>query len=317
MWVFYSLGGLLILFLGMEYCVYLIAFHRSAKREAKEDQIPSDPSYLPYRDQILPNLRRISEVPFVPVSTKSFDGLKLAGKFYPSDNETAFLLMHGYRSNGIRDASGIFQDLRAGGYQILIPDQRAHGSSEGWSITLGAKEKKDCLTWISFLSSQPNVKRIVLMGVSMGASTVLLAGKESLPASVCGIIADCGYSSGKDIIRSVIKNILHWPVHPFYEMVLIASKVFAHFSMKEADVETALKQCSLPILLIHGTGDHFVPHQMSEANYSAASGPKELFFFPNAPHGMSYYQDQSLYQDACQRFLMFALKGEPVFGQNK
>ena len=94
---------------------------------------------------------------------------------------------------------------------MLLPDQRAHGYSGGHTITMGVKERYDARDWAVWARSHfgPEVP-IFLMGVSMGAATVVLAAGLSLPDNVCGVVAAgiparyaagadlCGWTAGRD-----------------------------------------------------------------------------------------------------------------------
>ena len=75
----------------------------------------------------------------------------------------------------------------------------------------------------------------------------------------------------------------------------------------------ALKNCQLPVLLIHGEADDFVPPEMSRRNEKACAGQKRLVMVPGAGHGMSSFVGKELYE---QELLAFwaahdADSGEP------
>ena len=135
------------------------------------------------------------QTPCERVSITSRDGLRLSGQLYRfTDDARVEILFHGWRSSGVRDASGGAQIAKLVGYNLLVVDQRAHGDSEGNTITFGVKEKYDCIDWVHFVISRfgSDVK-ILLGGVSMGASTVLMAsGLAELPPQVKAITGDCG-----------------------------------------------------------------------------------------------------------------------------
>ena len=64
----------------------------------------------------------------------------------------------------------------------------------------------------------------------------------------------------------------------------------------------ALRNSKIPVLLIHGTDDHFVPVEMTYRNYCACASPKRLLIVPGADHGMSYLVDSEGYQSIVKRF---------------
>ena len=66
-----------------------------------------------------------------------------------------------------------------------MPDQRAHGRSDSYTITMGAQERYDARAWAYWASVRSSGKvPIFLMGVSMGAATVLLASGLELVGKV-------------------------------------------------------------------------------------------------------------------------------------
>ena len=139
---------------------------------------------------------------------KSFDGLTLRGKYYECDPDAPVeLLFHGYRGNAERDMSGGIARCFALGRNALIIDHRASGFSQGHVITFGIKEYRDCLSWVDFAVNHFGAdKKLSLTGISMGASTVMIAAGTPLPPSVVCVLADCGYTSAKEIIEKIISD---------------------------------------------------------------------------------------------------------------
>ena len=140
-----------------------------------------------------------------------------------------------------------------------------------------------------------------LDGISMGAATVLMASEFDLPASVRGIIADCGYTSPRDILCKVIRQ-CHLPVTPVYFLVRLGARVFGRFDPEAASAARALEKCRVPVLFIHGEADDFVPCDMSRENYAHCAAPKTLITVPGADHGFSYLVDMDGVEAALRRF---------------
>ena len=196
------------------------------------------------------------------------------------------------------------------GCAVLMLDQRAHGKSEGKYLTFGVKERLDCLCWIDFIRGKcgPDVK-ILLYGMSMGAATVLMAAGEDLPENVVGIAADCGYSSPRAIIRKVLKD-RHMSV-ALYPLVRLGAILFAHFDPDSVGADTALERCRIPVLLVHGDDDRFVPCDMSREMYRrCGSKDKELLIVPTAGHGASYLVDYDRYRKTVSDFVRRTLHPE-------
>lgn len=211
-------------------------------------------------------------------------------------------MFHGYRGSAERDLPGGVQRCFQLGRSALIVDQRCSGSSEGHVITFGIREHRDCLSWLDFMLRRfgPDVK-IILTGISMGASTVLMAGGCKLPENVIGILADCGYSSAPDIIKKVIRQ-LGLPAGLCYPFVKLGARLFGHFDLEEFSPLEAVKQCTVPVILFHGESDDFVPCEMSRINYDACATRKMLVTVPGAGHGLSYPVAPETYLDALREF---------------
>ena len=174
------------------------------------------------------------------------------------------------------------------GHNLLLVDQRAHGKSGGRTITFGIKERQDLLCWVDYaLDRFGSEVSILLYGVSMGAATVLMAAELELPQNVKGIIADCPYSSPIDIILAVGKQTGYPPklIRPF---VILGAKVYGGFNVQETTAASAVKHTRVPILIIHGEADSFVPADMSKIIQQANPKYVTREVFPDAEHAMSY-----------------------------
>ena len=102
-----------------------------------------------YRDDIFQSIERLEALPCEWVYTQSSDDLKLAGRYYHlKDGAPLVIFFHGYKSPALRDFCGGFWIYREQGYNILVVDQRAHGRSEGKFLTMGIKERHDCVKWV-------------------------------------------------------------------------------------------------------------------------------------------------------------------------
>lgn len=238
------------------------------------------------------------------ITTISKDGLKLHAYWIPAENARGtVLLAHGYRSSMLLDFGAAFEVYHDLGMNILVPDQRAHGKSQGSFITFGVKESQDMLCWICYHNSNFGELPLILSGMSMGASTVLYLADEELPANVKGIIADCGFTSPRDILASVFKDVTHLPAGPSLVVADLCARLFAGFGLNQKDTRRSLANSKLPILLIHGVEDGFVPCAMSEQAYAACTGPKQLLLVEGADHGVSFLQAPDRYGKAVMDFI--------------
>jgi fermentation-respiration switch protein FrsA (DUF1100 family) len=234
----------------------------------------------------------------------SEDGLKLHAYWVPAeDPKGTIILAHGYRSTLLVDFSRAFDSYHKKGLNILAPQQRAHGESEGKYITFGVKESEDFRLWIEYHNAHFGPHPLILSGMSMGASTVLYLADQNLPENVKGIIADCGFTSPKEIIAKVFQNIIHLPAWICMWSVDLFARIFAGFSLSQKNTKKALANSRLPVLLVHGKADDFVPCSMTEAGYAICTSPKTMFLVEGAGHGVSYIVAKDEYSKHIDRFL--------------
>ena len=217
-------------------------------------------------------------------------------------NAVTEIMFHGYRSTAEHDLSGGVQRCFALGRNVLLVDQRTSCESEGSVISFGINEHRDCLAWIDFAVKQfgSDVK-IVLTGISMGAATVLMAAGKQLPKNVVGVLADCGFSSPKEIIKKCAKD-QHYPVKLIYPFIKLSAKIFGHFDLEEYSPLEAMKTCKVPVIFFHGEDDDFVPCYMSQKMYDACSSPKRLVTVPKAGHGLVYLVENEKYFQSVVEF---------------
>ena len=244
---------------------------------------------------------------FEEVEVESFDGLKLRGllKTVPNSNGT-LIFMHGYRSTPRHDFSGLFPFFSSFGYNMLFPFQRAHGRSEGKYITFGVRERKDAVRWCEFINNKQGYQQnIFMIGISMGCTTVVMGAGSGYPDNVRGVIADCGYTSPKEIIKSVARKLIpvEFLIKPFVFSVDFLCKHFAGFSLSEYSTLDALSNTELPILFIHGEDDDFVPCEMTSENHRSYKGKKNLLLVPGASHAVSCIVDNENYKKNVIQFI--------------
>lgn len=242
------------------------------------------------------------------ITVRSLDGLRLHGLWVPADQpKGTILLAHGYRSTYLVDFGPAFEYYHNMGLNLLIPEQRAHGDSQGRLITFGIKESGDMVQWLKHHNAQLGKYPIVLSGLSMGASTVIYMLAKSLPANVKGVIADCGFTSAADILSVIFKRVTHLPPQPALFITDILARVFAGVTIWQYDSRKILANCSIPILLIHGVEDKFVPCAMTRAAYSACNAPKNILLVEGADHGVSFLVDKQRYISYIRNFLSSTL----------
>ena len=298
--------------LGAAYGIYRLWFYHAAQPEDISSEELS--KTLPYGEQLKKDAEALAAAPYESIHITAHDGTLLAARYYHhADGAPVAIIFHGYKGFARRDGMGGYTLCKKLGYNVLLPDQRSHGASGGHTITMGVKERYDCRAWAywAYKHFGPDVP-LFLMGVSMGASTVLLASGLDLPPTVRGIIADCGYTSPHDICRKVLAEFKpHMPVGPVYTIGRLGTLVFGRFDPEDADCRQAVAKTDIPILFIHGESDDFVPCDMSRANYEACAGQKKLVTIPGAGHAVAYYVDIPAYETAVTQFLSDCLEEKP------
>lgn len=288
LWILFALT---LIVGGISYYCYRLGFYAPPRVPLGPDEfeLPEGEIYEPFHASMKKWTAETRQTPHKTYTIQSFDGLTLYGRYYElAPGAPIELMFHGYRGSAERDLSGGMQRCFKLGRSAFIVDQRCSGSSQGNTITFGVNEHKDCLAWVDFVINLfgPDVK-IILTGLSMGASTVLMAGGHPLPKNVIGILADCGYHSQKEIILSVISQ-MGLPAKAVYPFVKLGAKLFGHFDLEEITPEEAVKHCTVPVLFFHGDADDYVPSYMSKRNFDACASRKQLVIIPGAGHGLSY-----------------------------
>ena len=238
------------------------------------------------------------------VFTTSHDNLTLFGRYYHvKSGAPLFIEFHGYKGEALRDFCACDMVFKSLGCNTLLVDQRAHGKSGGKTISFGVNERLDCLAWVKWANKRFGDIPIFLAGISMGGATVLTAASLSLPKNVRGIISDCAFSSPKEIICKVLSD-RHLPKKIFYPLVYLGAFLFGGFYLNASSAILAVKNARVPILLLHGKADSFVPHQMSEEIYKSCSSEREIFTFEGAGHGFSFATDAPKYEHAVKDFFL-------------
>ena len=297
--------GLLALILIASYICFRMTFYVSPKEKATHFELrpPAGREYEPYHDLMLGWMKELRGQPRQDFSITSFDGLTLWGSYFEyAPGAPIELMFHGYRGTAERDLCGGVRRSFALGRSALIVDQRASGRSDGNVISFGVNEHRDCHSWIRFITQHFGAdQKIILTGVSMGAATVLMAANQPLPPNVVGILSDCGYSSQKEIIKTVIRY-RKLPVWPTYPLIRLGAWLYGHFDLEEVTPEEAMKKCTVPVMFFHAEADHFVPCYMSRINYDACSSRKKLYTVPNADHCLCCVIDPEGYIKTLQEF---------------
>lgn len=247
--------------------------------------------------------------PHEDVYVTSFDGLKLHGTYFPGKEPKTVICFHGYTSEGLKDYIGLSDYYMKNGFGMLLVDERAHGKSEGEYIGFGCLDRWDARTWIDWVIEHTSKEeQILLHGISMGGATVLMTSSLKLPSQVRGVVSDCGFTSPKEVFSHVLNSMYHLPAFPLIQISDFVNKRKAGYGLDECNAAREVRNAQVPILLIHGDGDHFVPCRMCEEIYrNCVPGTKKLIV-KGASHAECYYKDMEAYENALDDFIGGVIK---------
>lgn len=288
--------------LGGAYYAYRVAFYSPMENRERIPEMKGQ-KYVPYLPEIRRIVTQLRGRPCEYVTVTSFDGFVLSGRYYHvKDGAPLDIGFHGYRSSCMTDFAGGSEMSFDMEHNLLLVDQRAHGKSQGRTISFGIRERWDVFTWVEYAMERFGKDvPILLYGVSMGGATVLMASELELPKNVRGIIADCPFASPMEIICHVGKKmpIPQWLIKPF---AILGARIFGGFDVNETDAYRAVKHTRIPILILHGEEDGFVPPEMSDLVIHNPNMVSRVTF-PGADHGISYLVDTPRYRKAVGEFL--------------
>ena len=290
---------LLTLFIGGSSLVGVLFYNLALNANYSKDII-----YAEYNDENLNDAQKWLEEKsnYSGKYIESYDKLQLHSYVVTQNSNKWAIVVHGYGGSGklMSDKSKYFYDM---GYNVLIPDLRGHGKSEGDYIGMGWKDRLDIISWINFIIKENPNAEIVLHGTSMGAATVLMTSGENLPSNVKAIVADCAYTSAWDEFSYQLETYLKVPSSYILNVTDMVTKLKAGYSLKEASALESVKKATVPILFIHGDKDKFVPYSMMDKLYDATNSPKEKLTIEGGEHANSDLVSPFLYWLTVEDFL--------------
>lgn len=311
-WIFAASAvavGATALTLATTYITYRMAFYNKRKEKFDPFFSPERLKDYPFRDRSNELITALVAEPYEDVEITASDGKHLAGRYYHRrDGAPLDIMFHGYMSGALHDFPGGALEAMAAGHNVLLVDQRGHGKSHGKTVSFGIKERFDCLDWTRYAVRRfGDDVRIILVGISMGAATVLYASELDLPSQVRGIIADCPFSSAEQVIKKTARE-MGFPVQIAFPIARLGGRIYGGFDVCERTTLEAVRGAKLPLLLFHGTEDKLVPYEMSTELAEAYGGEVRLELFEGATHGVSYLVDTPRYVSALHEFYEKILK---------
>ncbi len=307
MLIIWTIILIILLYLLVTYIMFFLGFKRIEGKVLKKAHKKIYKNALKYKNELdeLSNWLKDKSNVTEDIYTMSNDNLKLHGLFIKNKEiKKIFIVVHGYRSCSDKNLFASFPKYYDKGYNILLIDQRATGKSEGKYITMGIKESDDIICWLKYLNEEYKNCEIILSGISMGASTILMASnKIERNMNVKHIIADCGFISPYQEIKYFFKHFCHINGSISLFMINNWCRLFGKFNLKEDNTLSAISKCRIPILFIHGSNDEIVPPINTKMNYEHYKGKKELLIVNNAKHALSYFVDSKKYLEEIYKIL--------------
>lgn len=298
------LGLLAITEAGASAYFYRIALKRNQAKVERTMKM-SGTDWSQYIPKLQPRKERLLEQPKEDVYLESEDGLKLHATWIPNEGaKKVVICFHGYTSEGMQYYVGLSDYYLNHGFAMLLVDERAHGKSEGQYIGFGSKDRFDALLWMKWVvDTCGDDVQILLHGTSMGGTTVLMSAGLNLPVQVKGIVSDCAFTTAKAVFTHVLHSMYHLPAFPIIQIADVVNKRKAGYGLDECDAAVEAGNAKVPILLIHGDADFFVPCKMCEEIYQHCAPGTRKLIVKGASHAESYYKDTEQYEQALDEFI--------------
>lgn len=237
------------------------------------------------------------------------DGCRLHALYAEADTPTpnTAVIVHGYTDNAIRMLHIGYLYHRSLCYNILLPDLRYSGLSEGTHLQMGWLDRLDVLRWMEMahgcFSGPAGEARLVVHGISMGgATTACVSGEPQAPYVRC-FVEDCGFTSAWDEFRGELREQFSLPPFPLLHTASLFTRWRYGWDFREASALRQVARCRLPMLFIHGDADTFVPTWMGDSLFAAKPGVKEMWKVPGAGHATSYLMFPDKYTEKVRTFV--------------
>ena len=276
--------GCIIIFTALMYYLTKYFYEFGMLRCLKESQLKkvmnSDANAISTEQKmiIIRGFRYMDKMPSEDKWIESFDKLKLHGKLYPAPEKSRkfVLCIHGCRTNSKSEFAPFIRFYHDQGYNVFLPDDRAHGESEGELIGFGCLDRFDVVDWAKFLVDEYGEDiEILIQGVSMGAAASINAcGEDNLPKQVMGLVADCSFTSVIEQFGNSFQSIFHIPKFPFVPLCSLMSKFRGGYSFYEHSPLENSAKIKVPVLFIQGDEDNLVKPEMAKRLYDACKARK-------------------------------------------
>jgi dienelactone hydrolase len=226
--------------------------------------------------------QQITDYEKITLTTK--DNLHLKGIYLPSQNGGALIIQHGYKMSWA-EMIPITAILHRHGYGAILLNLRAHGDSEGETITFGHAELNDLDAAYHYLLTRKEVdpEKIGAIGNSMGAVLAILYAANN--PKIKAVVAHGPYASLEDTVGVSVKKFAGLPAFPFAPLILKILEYRMGASQTTIAPLTYIHQISRCAVFILSAGkDTFVNPTGGKRLYEAAADPREFWFDPDLEH---------------------------------
>ncbi len=233
------------------------------------------------------------------------DGIPLMGWYIPAEGTARGTIVYCHGLN--RTRIEMLPDAVFGhslGYNGVLFDLRHQGRSGGTITTLGYQERLDVEGAVRYaLEQQQAARPVVVWGVSMGASSALMAAAES--RDISAVISDSSFDSMMGTMRHHLKLFLHLPGFPLAYEVAYWTAWRGNFHPADFDLVKATERIGdRPILFVAVEGDRRMPPSIARNLYAHAQSPlKKIVVLPGRRHGEGFNQAREPYEKAVTDFL--------------
>lgn len=202
----------------------------------------------------------------------------------------ALLYLHGSRWN-LTGHLFRLEQIRSLGFAVLAIDYRGFGKSLGGLPSEATVYEDARIAWTELKKRQPDARKRLIYGHSLGGAVAVDLATELSKTEDAGgaraLIIESTFTNLGDIATEVADT--PWPVR------WLVSQRF--------DSIDKIGQVRMPVLIVHGTADPYVPARFSEALFEAANPPKRLLLIEGGTQNNSMRIGRREYRQALDELL--------------
>ena len=233
---------------------------------------------------------RVAHIPeahppgIIDVSITAADGAVLKASWLraTTPNGNCVIVLHGISDSRVHSI-GFAPMFLGAGYNVLVPDSRAHGASSGEYVTYGLLEKYDVIGWAKWMQ-RAGCSRLYGLGESLGASILIEA--SSVEPVFSAIVAESAYADLRDI--AVYRTRTTFGLPNVVARIVVTSglfyaRIFDGLGLANVSPVIDIERAATPVLLVHGLADERTPPENSIA-LALANRANALWLVSGAGH---------------------------------